>query len=247
MNLDDKQTNAHYCMDMNTFNYHSSAGIESMSPQKSPARYSKGEEIANSITHGIGILLAIGGLGVLTAFAAVYGGARHIVGCSIFGAALILLYAASTLYHAVQRPRVKAILRIIDHTAILVLIAGTYTPITLISLHGAWGWTLFGIIWGLATLGIIFETTPLRRLRAMLISLYVIMGWAVVVAIKPMLAQVAPTGLWLLLAGGVAYTGGILFYLWNRLPYNHAIWHLFVLAGSVLHYFAILLYVLPVA
>ncbi len=209
------------------------------------SRYSKGEEIANSITHGIGILLAIGGLVVLVVFAALYGDVWHIVSCSIFGAALILLYLASTLYHAIQHPEAKSILRIVDHSAILILIAGTYTPITLVSLRGPWGWTLFGIIWGLTVLGIVIETTRLRRFRAAMIALYVIMGWAVVAAVKPMVHHVGPGGLWLLLAGGLAYTGGITFYLWKRLPYHHAIWHLFVLAGSVLHYFAVLLYMIP--
>lgn len=210
------------------------------------ARYSRGEEIANSITHGLGMVLSIAGLAVLITFASHYGNSWHIVSCAIFGAALILLYAASTLYHAVQQPAAKSILRILDHSAILVLIAGTYTPFTLVSLRGPWGWSLFGVVWGLAVLGIILETTRLRRFRAGLIALYVTMGWAVVAAIKPMLQNVSSGGLWLLLAGGLAYTGGILFYGWRRLPYNHAVWHLFVLAGSILHFFAILLYVIPV-
>ena len=211
----------------------------------SPSRYTKGEEIANSITHGLGTALAIGGLVVLIVFAALYGNAWHVVSCSIFGAALILLYLASTLYHAIQHPGAKSILRILDHSAILVLIAGTYTPITLVSLRGPWGWTLFGIIWSLAVLGILIETTKLRRFRGGLIALYVIMGWAVVAAVKPMILNVGSGGLWLLLSGGLAYTGGIAFYLWDRLPYNHAIWHLFVLAGSTLHYFAVLFYIIP--
>jgi len=210
------------------------------------ARYSRSEEIANCITHGLGTILSIGGLAVLIAFASRYGNSWHIVSCSIFGATLILLYAASTLYHAVQQPALKSILRIFDHSAILVLIAGTYTPFTLVSLRGPWGWTLFGVVWGLAVLGIIIETTRLRRFRTWLIALYLIMGWAVVAAIKPLLQHVGSGGLWLLLAGGLAYTGGILFYKWKRLPYNHAVWHLFVLAGSVLHFFAILFYVIPV-
>jgi len=218
-----------------------------MAHDTSVSRYTKGEEIANSITHGLGVVLALGGLVVLIIFAALYGNAWHIVSCSIFGAALILLYLASTLYHAIQHPYAKPILRILDHSAILVLIAGTYTPFTLVSLRGPWGWTLFGIIWGLAVMGILIEATRLRRFRGWLIALYVIMGWAVVAAIKPMMANVASGGLWLLLSGGLAYTGGIVFYLWKRLPYNHAIWHLFVLAGSVLHYFAVLLYVIPAA
>ena len=218
-----------------------------MSQTSPPSRYRRGEEIANSITHGIGIVLAIGGLGVLTAFASLYGDAWHIVSCSIFGAALILLYAASPLYHAIQQPAAKSILRILDHSAILVLIAGTYTPITLVNLRGPWGWTLFGVIWGLALLGIVIEATSLRRFRAALIVLYLIMGWAVIAAIRPMLASIGGGGMKLLLAGGLAYTGGIIFYVWRRLPYNHAIWHLFVLAGSILHFFAILFYVIPPA
>ncbi|MCL2458787.1 MAG: hemolysin III family protein [Desulfobulbus sp.] len=210
-------------------------------------RYSKGEEIANSLTHGLGALLAAAGLVVLVCFAATHGNAWHIVSCSIFGAALFLLYLASTLYHAVYHPGAKAILRILDHAAILVLIAGTYTPFTLVSLRGPWGWSLFGLIWGLAVAGILFEITRIRRFRGWLIALYVTMGWAVVAAIRPMLANVDNNGLWLLLAGGLAYTGGIVFYLWRRLPYNHAIWHLFVLAGSTLHYFAVLFHVIPPA
>lgn len=209
-------------------------------------RYSRGEELANSITHGIGIVFAICAMAILAVFASRYGDAWHIVSCSIFGAALILLYVASTLYHAVQRPKAKSVLRILDHSAILVLIAGTYTPFTLVNLRGPWGWSLFGIIWGLAVFGIAIETTRLRRYRAGLIALYVVMGWAVVAAVKPMLEHVENGGLWLLLAGGLAYTGGVVFYLWRRLPFNHAIWHLFVLAGSVLHFFAILFHVIPV-
>lgn len=210
------------------------------------SRYSRSEEIANSITHGIGIVFAVCALAVLAVFASLYGDAWHIISCSIFGATLILLYVASTLYHAVQRPETKSVLRILDHSAILVLIAGTYTPFTLVNLRGPWGWSLFGVIWGLAVFGIVVETTRLRRYRTGLIALYVIMGWAVVAAVKPMLENVDRGGLWLLLAGGLAYTGGIVFYLWQRLPYNHAIWHLFVLAGSVLHFFAILFYVIPI-
>ena len=216
-----------------------------MTHKSSTSRYTKGEEIANSLTHGAGTVLAIVGLVVLIIFAALYGNAWHIVSCSIFGAALILLYLASTLYHAIEHPGAKSILRILDHSAILLLIAGTYTPITLISLRGPWGWTLFGVVWGLAIIGILIETTRLRRHRSWLIGLYVVMGWAVVAAVKPMMHNMDSGGLWLLLAGGIAYTGGIAFYLWNRLPYNHAVWHLFVLAGSVFHYFAVLLYIIP--
>ncbi|MBM9616927.1 hemolysin III family protein [Desulfobulbus rhabdoformis] len=207
------------------------------------SRYTPKEERANSWTHGFGTALAVAGLVILVVFSCLYGTVWHVVSCSVFGASLILLYLASTLYHAVPHKNAKEILRIIDHAAILILIAGTYTPISLVSLRGPWGWSLFGAIWGLALLGIVIETTWLRRYRAAMIGLYVTMGWAVVVAVKPMLRNIEQGGLWLLLSGGLAYTGGIVFYLWRRLPFNHAIWHLFVLAGSILHYCAILFYI----
>ena len=209
-------------------------------------RYSFSEEIANSVIHGIGIVLAIGGLGVLTAFASVYGNAWHIVSCSVFGATLVILYTSSTLYHSIQLPRAKTVLRILDHSAILLLIAGTYTPFTLVNLRGPWGWSLFSIVWGLAVLGIIFRVTILRRRMTVFFLLYLIMGWLVVVAFKSMLASIATGGLVLLVLGGVVYTIGIGFYAWRRLPYNHAIWHVFVLIGSVLHFFAVLFYVIPI-
>lgn len=208
-------------------------------------RYTLREEIANSVTHGLGAVLSIVGLVVLTTLAIRYGDAWHIVSCAIFGSTLILLYTASTLYHSIPHPGAKKILRIIDHCAIFLLIAGTYTPFTLVNLRGPWGWSLFGAIWGLALLGIILELSPWRRYRLLSVLLYVGMGWAVVVATKPLLASVAPQGMLLLLAGGLAYTSGIAFYVWRGLPHHHAIWHLFVLAGSVMHFFAVLFYVLP--
>ena len=210
-------------------------------------RYTLGEEIAHSIIHGLGAVLGIAGLGVLTAFASLHGDAWHIVGCSIFGAALILLYTTSTLYHSIPLPRVKKVLRTLDHSAIFILIAGTYTPFLLVNLRGPWGWSLFGVIWGLALLGIVLRIVRGRRSTFVSVALYVGMGWAVVVAAKPMLNSVAPGGLWLLLLGGLAYTLGVIFYVWKRLPYHHAIWHVFVLAGSILHFFAILFYVIPLA
>jgi len=213
----------------------------------SKPRYSIGEEIANSVTHGVGVVLSIGGLAVLTAFASLLGNVWHIVSSSIFGATLILLYTSSTLYHSIQLPRVKRILRVMDHSAIFLLIAGTYTPFTLVSLRGAWGWTLFGVVWGLAVLGIVFQVTQLRRRPIISLALYMGMGWAVIVATKPLLAAIAPGGFLLLLIGGLFYTAGIGFYVWRRLPYHHAIWHVFVLAGSAFHYFAILFYVIPLA
>ncbi|MCB2149283.1 MAG: hemolysin III family protein [Deltaproteobacteria bacterium] len=210
-------------------------------------RYDPGEEMANSITHGVGIILSIAGLGVLIAFADGYGNGRHMVSVSIFGSMLILMYTASTFYHSVRNLRAKVILQILDHCAIFLLIAGTYTPFTLVTLHGPWGWSLFGAIWGLALLGIVFELTALRSRRVLSLGLYLGMGWAVVAAIKPMLAGIAAGGLILLLAGGLSYTVGIGFYVMRNLRYHHAIWHLFVLAGSILHFFAILFFVIPVA
>lgn len=208
---------------------------------------SLGEIIANSVSHGVGIVLAISALGVLTAFSSIYGDAWHIVSCSIFGATLIFLYSASTLYHSIQLPKVNAILQILDHSAILLLIAGTYTPFTLVTLRGPWGWSIFTIVWGLAIMGIFLQVMmkPQKKKEILSVLLYVAMGWIILVAIKPMLTALPLGGLLLLLAGGITYTGGIAFFLWERLPYHHAIWHLFVLGGSTLHFFAVLFYVIP--
>jgi hemolysin III len=208
--------------------------------------YSLGEDIANGITHGIGVVLAISGLAVLITFASIYGNGWHIVSCSIFGATLVFSYTASTLYHSIQLPKAKRVFRVLDHSAIFLLIAGTYTPFTLVNLRGPWGWSLFGVIWGLAVLGILLQTTMPHKWAIFSVGFYVAMGWAVLVAIKPMLSVVEIGGLVLLLLGGMAYTAGIVFYVWRRMPYNHAIWHVFVLAGSVLHFFAILFYVIPI-
>ena len=208
--------------------------------------YSLGEEIANSITHGIGIVLSIAALGTLTAFAGIYGNVWHIVSVSVYGATLILLYTASTLYHSVRHSRVKRILQLLDHSAIFLLIAGTYTPFTLVSLRGPWGWWLFGVIWGLALVGIVIQFTPMKRWRAVSIGLYVGMGWAILVAIKPMIVSVPVGGIVFLVLGGLAYTTGILFYGWEKMRYHHAVWHLFVLTGSVLHFFSVLFYVVPI-
>ena len=218
-----------------------------MTTRARASRYSLGEEIANSVSHGVGALLAVGGLVLLTVFAALRGNVWHIVGCSVFGAALVLVYTTSTLYHGIQHPRAKAVLRVLDHSAIFILIAGTYTPFVLVSLHGPWGWSLFGVIWGLAVLGIILQMGVLRRGTAASVLLYVGMGWVVVIAIKPLLDAVAPGGITLLLIGGLAYTAGTGFYVWRRLPYHHALWHGFVLLGSLSHFFAVFFYVIPTA
>ena len=211
----------------------------------SAARPSRREEAANSLTHGMGILLALAGLAALGVSASRYGTARAVVGCVVFGVTLVALYSASTLYHAVAQPRAKAVLRDLDHSAIFLLIAGTYTPFTLVSLHGPWGWSLFGVVWGLAVAGIALRLALGRRPAALFVALYLAMGWCIVVAAKPLLAAVPPGGIALLAAGGLAYSSGVAFYVWRRLPYHHAIWHSFVLAGSAFHYAAVLRYVAP--
>ena len=206
-------------------------------------RQSRREEAANSLTHGLGLLLATAGLAVLAVSASRAGTARTIAGCVVFGAALVLLYGTSTLYHAVEQPRAKGVLRALDHSAIFILIAGTYTPFTLVSLRGPWGWSLFAVVWGLAVAGIALRLALRRRPTGLFVALYLGMGWCVVVAAKPLVAAVPPGGIALLAAGGLAYSGGVVFYLWRRLPYHHAVWHAFVLAGSAFHYAAVLRYI----
>jgi hemolysin III len=173
------------------------------------------------------------------------GGAWHIAGCTTFGVTLVLLYAASTLYHSLRTPHLKRMLKILDHAAIYLLIAGTYTPFTLVNLRGFWGWTLFGLVWGLSIFGILWKFFHVDRFQVVSTIIYLVMGWIVIIAIKPVLAAVPLSGILWLLAGGFFYTVGVLFFAWKRIPYNHAIWHVFVMAGSVCHYFAVLFYVLP--
>lgn len=216
-----------------------------MSSARAP--YTFGEELANSLIHGFGLVLSIAGLIVLLSAAAMTGGVREIGSCAIYGTTLILLYTTSTLYHSVNRPAPKQILRTLDHLAIFLLIAGTYTPFVLIALHGVWSWSLCALVWSLAAIGTIFELTSLRRFRRAMLALYVAMGWAGMIAIKPLVAALPTPGLWLLLGGGVSYTFGVVFYRLHDLRYHHAVWHLFVLGGSVLQYFAVLWYVLPLA
>ena len=219
-----------------------------MSAAKAHARYSPGEELANALTHALGIVLSAIGLVVLIVAAGLASAnGIAIVSCAVYGASLIALYTASTLYHSARLPASKHLLRTLDHLAIFLLIAGTYTPFVLIVLHGAWSWSLFGVIWSLAALGVVFELTALRRFRAAMVALYIAMGWVGLIAIEPLVAALPATGLWLLFSGGVSYTFGVVFYQWRSLRYHHAVWHLFVLGGSVLQYFAVLWYVLPLA
>ncbi len=206
-------------------------------------RQSLGEEIANSITHGIGAALATAALTILVVFAALKGDAWRVVSFSIYGASLVILYTSSTLYHAFTYKGAKRYFRIMDHSSIFLLIAGTYTPITLLPLRDTgWGWTMFVLIWAMALLGILFKTFFYGKLEKLSVVFYVLMGWLAVIAIKPMLANL-PTGLLIWIAiGGLFYTFGIIFYAWTKLPYSHSIWHLFVLGGSISHFFGILLY-----
>jgi len=203
-------------------------------------------ELANGITHGAGFLLSQLGLVVLVSMAVARGSSRHVVACSIYGATLVLLYLASTLYHSIRAPRVKRVFRLVDHISIYLLIAGTYTPFTLVTLRGRLGWTLFGVIWGLALLGAIFKLyVPPGRGEAVSIALYLGMGWVAVVAFKPLQASLSTAGLIWVFAGGLAYTLGVIFYFWESIRHHHAIWHVFVMLGSGCHFFAVMFYVLP--
>lgn len=207
--------------------------------------YTLGEEIAHALTHGLGIVLSIVGLTILVARASIYGDARHVVAVAVFGATLVLMYTASTLYHSIPLPRAKHVLRVIDHSLIYLLIAGSYTPFTLVTLSGAWGWSLFAITWTLAIAGIGFKLFTTGRFEKLSLVIYLGMGWCGLAAIQPLLERLETGGLWLLGGGALTYSGGVAFYVWKELRYHHAIWHLFVLGGSVLHFFAVLFYVIP--
>lgn len=210
-----------------------------------PSAYTPREELANAITHGIGAAFSVAGLALLVTFAALRGDAWHVVSAAIFGATLVLLYTASTLYHSFHDAEVKRTLRKFDHAGIFLLIAGTYTPFLLVSLRGAWGWSLFGVVWGLGIAGVIMKFWLAGRFRLLSTLIYLGMGWIVVIAARPMIAAVPAGGLWLLLAGGLCYTGGTVFYLRKQMPYHHAVWHLCVLAGSACHWAAVFGYVMP--
>lgn len=216
-----------------------------MTTTMSSRQYSLGEEIANAVTHGLGTVLSIAALVVLVVLAAVRGTAWHVVSVSIYGATLVLLYLSSTLYHSLSSTRARHVFKVIDHAAIYLLIAGTYTPFTLVTLRGPWGWSLFGVAWGLAVVGVSLEAFWVYRPKWVSAIVFLAMGWMVVVAIRPLLAALPPGGWRLLLAGGLAYTLGVAFYVLKRIPYMHAVWHLWVLAGSVLQFLAVVLFVVP--
>ena len=201
---------------------------------------SPGEEIANSVSHGVGLLAAVAATPVLVLSAVRHGGAARIAGASVFAAAMVLLYLASTLYHALPRNRAKRVFQHLDHAAIYVMIAGTYTPFTLGVLRGTWGWALFGIVWGLALGGVVLTVAGGVRYPKLRTSLYLAMGWLILVAVKPLWLRMPSEGLFWLLAGGIAYTVGVVFYAAKRVRYCHFVWHLFVIAGTACHFIAVL-------
>lgn len=200
----------------------------------------------NSISHGIGAGLSVAALVLCIVQAAVNGTAAGVVSASIYGATLVILYCMSTLYHAITNQSARRVFRVFDHTSIYLLIAGTYTPIALVTLNGKTGWVLFGVVWGIAVLGIVLNAISIERFKKFSMISYVVMGWAVVFSAKEVIARMPKNGLIFLLIGGIAYTVGIIFYALKKVRYMHSIWHLFVLAGSILHFFAVYLYVLPV-
>lgn len=208
--------------------------------------YPRREEIANAITHGIGAVLSVAALVLLIVFASLEGTAWHVVSFAIYGTTMLLLYLNSTLVHSLKEGKAKDVFEFLDHSSIYLFIAGTYTPFLLVVLRGTLGWTLFGIIWGIALFGCIFKAFFVKKFLFMSTIFYIAMGWLIVIAWNPMSQVIAPAGMNLLLGGGLLYTIGTIFYVWRGFPFHHAIWHLFVLGGSVLHFFAVLLYVLPI-
>ncbi len=211
--------------------------------QKSLPKYTKAEEIMNAVTHGVGIALSIAGLVILVVFAAIYGDAWKVVASSIYGASMIILYTASTLYHSFSKTKAAYALNMFDHISIYYLIAGSYTPFMLVNLRGAWGWSIFGVVWACAITGTILKIVYGHNFRKISTIIYLAMGWMILIAFYPFVKNVELGGVILLAAGGLAYSFGVIFYKWKTLPFNHAIWHLFVLAGTVLQFFSVLFYV----
>lgn len=204
-------------------------------------KYTLGEEIFNSVSHGVGACLAVAGTVVLIVVSAIFSNAWGVVSSCIYGASLIILYTMSTLYHSFTNKRAKSFFRIMDHNTIFLLIAGTYTPYTLYFLHGTIGWILFSVVWGAATLGIVMNSVNLEKARIPSVFCYIAMGWVIIFAIKPLIEAMSVISIVFLVLGGVFYTLGIIFYAIKKVKYFHSIWHLFTIAGSVFHYFSILL------
>jgi hemolysin III len=203
---------------------------------------SLGEEIANSVSHGVGFLAALAASPVLIFSAVQHDSSAGIVGASVFAFTMVLLYITSALYHTLARNKAKRVFQVLDHGAIFLLIAGTYTPFTLGVLRGAWGWTLFGIVWGLAVVGVVLQSIGGAKYQRLSTILYLAMGWLIIIAVKPLWLNMPSWGLFWLLAGGAAYTAGVGFYAANRVRYAHFIWHLFVIAGTACHFIAVLIY-----
>lgn len=208
--------------------------------------YSRREEVANAITHGIGTVLSVAALVLLVVFASLKGTAWHVVSFSIYGTTMLLLYLNSTLVHSLREGKAKDLFEFFDHSSIYLFIAGTYTPFLLVAIRGTLGWSLFGIVWGVALFGVLFKAFFVKKFLFLSTIFYIAMGWLIVIAWNPLSASVASGGMTLLMAGGILYTLGTVFYVWRGFPFHHAVWHIFVLAGSVTHFFAVLIYLLPI-
>lgn len=208
-------------------------------------QFTKGEEIANAITHGVGALLSIAALVILIVYSSLYGTAWHVVSFTIFGVSMLILYTSSTLVHAFPHGKVKDLFEIFDHSAIYFFIAGSYTPFTFIVIQGKLGWTMFGVVWGLAIAGTVFKVFFVKKYLFTSTILYVLMGWIIVLGWQDISAFLPKSGMILLVTGGISYTFGAVFYIWRGFKYHHMVWHLFVIAGSVSHFFCVLLYLLP--
>ncbi|TFB14089.1 hemolysin III family protein [Filobacillus milosensis] len=211
-----------------------------------PYQYTRKEEAVNALTHGLGAALAIAGLVILIVYSTIHGNAWHIVSVTVYGTTMLIMYLSSTIVHSLKDGRAKDIFLFIDHSSIYLFIAGTYTPILLVLLRGPIGWTLFGVIWGVAILGIIFKIFFVKRFMIVSTIIYIFLGWFIVFVWNPLVQEMELRGLIFLIIGGVLYSVGSIFYMWRGFPYHHAVWHIFVIAGSAFHFFAILFYVVLV-
>lgn len=209
-------------------------------------KFSFGEEVANAVTHGVGTILSVAGLAILIVLSSLFGSAWHVVSFTIFGITMVLLYTSSTLLHSLPPGRAKNVFEILDHSAIYFFIAGSYTPLLLIVIQGRAGWTLLGIVWGIAIIGTIFKLFFVKRFVFVSTIIYILMGWLIVFAWPTLVEQLPTAGLVLLISAGLAYTVGAIFYVWRFFKFHHMVWHIFVLAGTILHYLTIVLYVLPI-
>lgn len=213
---------------------------------KKEVKYTVGEEIVNAISHGIATLLSIAGLVIAIVISAIYGNAYSVVSSCVYGVCLIILFLMSTMYHSLTNPKAKKVFKVLDHCSIFLLIAGTYTPFVLVALNGAIGWTMFGIIWGLAIFAIVFNSISVEKFKKINIICCLFMGWLALFTIKPLIENVSLNGIILLVLGGLAYSLGVIFYKMKKIKFMHAVWHIFVMLGSIMHFFSIIKYVLPI-